>query len=333
LNSDKDSAGTDKRQTTKSLQKPKDRNPFPTSISKPKKSSKTQRASEEKSADDSSDDGAHIIEDQAAALLAGFETESSSSDNEEGLPLDQLPPAPTVSTSSEKKNPKGQEGSDEGPGTLYIGRIPHGFYETQMREYFSQFGTVTKLRLAKNKKTGHSKHYAFVEFESAGVADIVARTMNKYLLFGHILQARVVPQEQVHPNLWKNAGKRFKVIPRAKMQAAGLRQPQERKTWERRVQREEKRRLEKAEKLKKLGYDFDMPKLKQVKDVPTRKTKVGGNKGEEGAMTTEADDNIIKAIEATPATEEIVLSSLLNKSKPTSAVRPAADNKRVKMKG
>jgi nucleolar protein 15 len=301
------------------------------SISKPKKKSKTQMASEENNADDSSDDNTNVVADQAAALLAGFETESSSSDSE-GLPLDQLPPAPAVSKSSNKQKSKDQEGSNDGPGTLYVGRIPHGFYEPQMREYFSQFGTVTKLRLAKNKKTGRSKHYAFVEFESAKVADIVARTMDKYLLFGHILQVRVVPQEQVHPNLWKNAGKRFKVIPRAKMQATVLRQPQERKTWERRVQREEKRRLEKSEKLKKLGYDFDMPKLKPVKDVPMRKAGAGENKGEEGAMMKDADSNVMKAIEATPAAEETVLSSLLSKSQPTSGVEPAAVKKQVKMK-
>ena len=37
-------------------------------------------------------------------------------------------------------------------GVLYIGRIPHGFYEDQMKEYFSQFGNVTRLRIARNKK-------------------------------------------------------------------------------------------------------------------------------------------------------------------------------------
>lgn len=330
LDSNEDSARAEKRQATKGLQRSKTGNgngEIPTSISKPKKNSKTQMASKEKSADDPSDDGELVVADQAAALLAGFETESSSSDIEEGLPLDELPPAPAISKPSKKKTSKGQQGSDEGPGTLYIGRIPHGFYEPQMREYFSQFGTVTRLRLAKNKKTGRSKHYAFVEFESAEVTDIVARTMDKYLLFGHILQVRVVPQEQVHPNLWKNAGKRFKVIPRAKIQAAGLRHPQERKTWERRVQREEKRRLEKAEKLKELGYDFDMPKLKQVQDVPMRQTEAGGNKSEGGAMTDKADDNAIKAIEATPAAEKTVLSTLLNKSQSASRAKRAGSNK------
>jgi len=328
LDGDNTSAKAGKRPPSKSIKKSKTTNAnsdIPKSISKPKRNSKMQLISDENNADDSSDDGADVIADQAAALLAGFEADSSSSENEEGLPLDQLPSAPAVSKSSKKKNSKAQEGSNEGPGTLYIGRIPHGFYEPQMREYFSQFGIVTKLRLAKNKKTGHSKHYAFVEFESAEVADIVARTMDKYLLFGNILQVRVVPQEQVHPNLWKNAGKRFKVIPRAKMQAAGLRQPQRREMWERRVQREEKRRLDKVEKMKELGYDFGMPKLRQVKDVPIRKMGVAENMAQEGAVVEEADDNVMKVIEAAPTAEENMFPSLLNKSRSTSAVEPAAE--------
>ncbi|XP_023336138.1 uncharacterized RNA-binding protein C1827.05c [Eurytemora carolleeae] len=31
-------------------------------------------------------------------------------------------------------------------GVVYISHIPHGFYEAQMREFFSQFGTITNLR-------------------------------------------------------------------------------------------------------------------------------------------------------------------------------------------
>ena len=46
-----------------------------------------------------------------------------------------------------------------------------------MKKYFSQFGRVLNLRLSRNKKTGASKHYAFVEFASAEVADIVAAAL------------------------------------------------------------------------------------------------------------------------------------------------------------
>ena len=35
---------------------------------------------------------------------------------------------------------------------VYLGHIPHGFYEEEMNKYFSQFGTVTRLKLARSKK-------------------------------------------------------------------------------------------------------------------------------------------------------------------------------------
>lgn len=61
-----------------------------------------------------------------------------------------------------------------------------------MKQYFSQFGDVTRLRLSRNKKTGRSKHYAFIEFASHEVAQIVAETMHNYLLFGRLLQCNSI---------------------------------------------------------------------------------------------------------------------------------------------
>ena len=40
----------------------------------------------------------------------------------------------------------------DGAGVVYIGHLPHGFYEEQMTGYFSQFGAVTKVRVARNRK-------------------------------------------------------------------------------------------------------------------------------------------------------------------------------------
>lgn len=37
-------------------------------------------------------------------------------------------------------------------GVIYLGHIPHGFYEEEMKSYFSQFGTVTRLKLYRSKK-------------------------------------------------------------------------------------------------------------------------------------------------------------------------------------
>ncbi len=62
-------------------------------------------------------------------------------------------------------------------------------------------------------KTGRSKHYGFIEFVSAPVAQIVAETMDNYLLMGHILTCKVVPKDDVHPELWVGANRKWRVVP------------------------------------------------------------------------------------------------------------------------
>ncbi|XP_014794390.1 PREDICTED: MKI67 FHA domain-interacting nucleolar phosphoprotein [Calidris pugnax] len=95
------------------------------------------------------------------------------------------------------------------PGVVYVGHLPRGVCEPQMHEYFGQFGTVTRLRLSRSKKTGASKGYGFIEFESDDVAKIVADTMNNYLFSERLLKCQFISPERVHENLFKNCDKRF----------------------------------------------------------------------------------------------------------------------------
>jgi nucleolar protein 15 len=187
-----------------------------------------------------------------------------------------------------KKSTKPSGGSEK-PGVMYLARIPHGFYEHELRSYFGQFGEITKLRVVRNKKTGASKHRAFIEFADAEVADIAARTMDKYLLFGHILTAKVVPPAQVHPNLFKGANRRFKVVPWNKMAGRQLERPLSESQWQVKISKEEQRRAARAEKLKAMGYEFEPPQLKAA---------------EAKAMLENGTDEAPKAIEAAPVAEE-----------------------------
>ena len=93
---------------------------------------------------------------------------------------------------------------------VYLSHIPHGFYEKEMRGFFSQFGTVEKVRLARSKKSARSKGYAWIKFEDPRVALLVANTMDKYLLFGNTLRCNVMPAAKVHQNLFKNCEKTFR---------------------------------------------------------------------------------------------------------------------------
>ena len=65
-------------------------------------------------------------------------------------------------------------------GVVYLGRIPGGFEEKEMKIFFGQFGEITRMRLSRSKKTGNSKGFAFIEFPCQEVAKIVAETMNNY---------------------------------------------------------------------------------------------------------------------------------------------------------
>uniref|UniRef100_A0A3Q3XAH9 RRM domain-containing protein n=1 Tax=Mola mola TaxID=94237 RepID=A0A3Q3XAH9_MOLML len=106
-----------------------------------------------------------------------------------------------------KKSGKGNRLS---PGVIYVGHLPVGLFEPQLKAYFEQFGKVLRLRLSRSKKTGGSKGYAFVEYECNEVANIVAETMNNYLMGEKLIKCHVIPPEKVHEKLFVGSEKQFK---------------------------------------------------------------------------------------------------------------------------
>ncbi|XP_047157192.1 uncharacterized RNA-binding protein C1827.05c-like isoform X2 [Vigna umbellata] len=144
---------------------------------------------------------------------------------------------------------------------LYVSRIPHGFYEKEMEGYFGQFGTIKRLRIARNKKTGKSRHFGYIEFESPEVAKIVADTMHNYLLFEHLLQVHVVPPENVHSRLWRGFSYRHK--PLDYVQIERKRHDKERtldehkKLVERILKHDQKRR----KRIEAAGIDYESPEI------------------------------------------------------------------------
>ncbi|KAK7324633.1 hypothetical protein VNO77_28352 [Canavalia gladiata] len=124
---------------------------------------------------------------------------------------------------------------------LYVGRIPHGFYEKEME--------------------GKSRHFGFLEFESPEVAKIVADTMHNYLLFEHLLQVFVIPPEDVHPKLWRGFNYHYK--PLDSVQIERKRHDKERtlaehkKLVERIMKCDEKRQ----KRIEAAGIDYECPEM------------------------------------------------------------------------
>lgn len=237
---------------------PKKKAPEPVEENETAPKKKKAEPVEEKEADSDAEED----EDDALILAAEIDGEDDTVAEDaslfkEGQDVGKIPEV----SKKVKESSKGKTGET---GVIYIGRVPHGFYEFEMRQYFSQFGEISRLRLSRNRKTGASKHFAFVEFAEESTANVVAKTMDNYLLFGHILKCKVVPKAQVHENLFKGANQRFKKVPWNRIAGKKLEKPKSEAAWESKVQREKNKRTKNAEKLKALGYDFEMPDIKSV---------------------------------------------------------------------
>ncbi len=102
--------------------------------------------------------------------------------------------------------PAGKTGVKESR-VIYLGHIPNGFGESEMRKFFSQFGLVKRIKLFRSAKTGGSKGYAFVEFESSDTAKIVSEAMNGYYLLERQVVSHVIPISKHHEGMFKSAKK------------------------------------------------------------------------------------------------------------------------------
>jgi len=155
-------------------------------------------------------------------------------------------------------------------GIIYLGHIPYGFFEEQMYSFFQQFGNITRYRLARNLKTGKSRHHAFIEFEEKEVATIVAEAMNNFLLFGRRLICNEVHIADVHDGIFRVD----KTPPELKEKSARKAHNRDRTRKEQRKRRKKLLTKERARgtMLENLGisYDFEgykgkiKPKSKRI---------------------------------------------------------------------
>lgn len=178
--------------------------------------------------------------------VGSLESDGSSSESElEGLPDAEDDRSHKVKKLSKKPTQKEQKNSssDDYSGILFVSRLPHGFQEKELSKYFSQFGDLKDARLARNKKTGNTRHYGFIEFVNKDDAKIAQETMNNYLLMGHLIQVRLLPKDSKIEKLYKYRHRSFQLAP-------------VKKSTEELKERARKKHGERVNKLKKAGIDF-----------------------------------------------------------------------------
>ncbi|VDL66706.1 unnamed protein product [Nippostrongylus brasiliensis] len=126
----------------------------------------------------------------------------------------------TKSTGKDRKKKKNAKKA-KSLHVIKLKRIPYGLFEKQLWEYFTQFGKVVRVRVARSLKTGNHKGWAYIGFDDKDVAEIAAETMNGYLMFEKRLGCKVMDPKNI-PKCMKS-GPRYLAPPhmrgRAKKEA------------------------------------------------------------------------------------------------------------------
>lgn len=81
--------------------------------------------------------------------------------------------------------------------TLYVGNLPYGTTDDQLKSLFSQAGAVASASVIADKFTGRSKGFGFVEMGSEAEAQKAVEQLNGYELEGRALKvSEARPREE-----------------------------------------------------------------------------------------------------------------------------------------
>jgi RNA recognition motif-containing protein len=87
---------------------------------------------------------------------------------------------------------------------IYVGNLPYSVTETELREAFSRFGTVSQANVISDRFSGESKGFGFVEMDDNAEADAAIKGLN-----GTNLRGRTIKVNQAKPRGDRPARGRF----------------------------------------------------------------------------------------------------------------------------
>lgn len=70
---------------------------------------------------------------------------------------------------------------------IYVGNLPFGATEQDLRQLFEQHGTVDEIRIIMDRETGRSKGFGFVEMPDGTAARNAIAKLQGYELSGRTL--------------------------------------------------------------------------------------------------------------------------------------------------
>merc|ERR1711911_288951 len=72
--------------------------------------------------------------------------------------------------------------------SVFVGNIPYGVTEDQLKDIFGEAGSVVSFRIVHDRETGRSKGFGFYEYQDPSSAQHAMRDLNGYELNGRTLR-------------------------------------------------------------------------------------------------------------------------------------------------
>jgi len=82
---------------------------------------------------------------------------------------------------------------------LYVGNLPYSTTEEDLRALFGEVGTVESVELIKDRETGRSKGFAFVEMANQTDAEKAISTYNGFSLDNRQIKVNIAKPREERP--------------------------------------------------------------------------------------------------------------------------------------
>jgi cold-inducible RNA-binding protein len=79
---------------------------------------------------------------------------------------------------------------------LYIGNLPYRIEEDSLRQMFTPYGTVESAKVIKDRQTGRSKGFGFVEMGSQAEADAAIKALNETAVDGRNMKVNLAKPKE-----------------------------------------------------------------------------------------------------------------------------------------
>ncbi len=80
--------------------------------------------------------------------------------------------------------------------TLYVGNIPWSTKESDLEQFFAQYGEVVECRIITERATGRSRGYGFVEVNDEHIEEIMEKTNGAEMEGRKLVVNEAKPREQ-----------------------------------------------------------------------------------------------------------------------------------------